>query len=143
MNPFERIKEMKEILKAEIKNNGIKSNDTITQMEHYKRMVNMLNVLEKEMEDAEYHYQVESIDRTVTTFDDFTVFQQQLNDDVLIFQPMTLSEDDLSIIDMQSLADTLRHLHENGQIKENILLLPPNINILKAKLALSSTDSDE
>lgn len=143
MNPFERIKEMKEILKAEIKNNGIKSNDTITQMEHYKRMVNMLNVLEKEMEDAEYHYQVESIDRTVTTFDDFTVFQQQLNDDVLIFQPMTLSEDDLSIIDMQSLADTLRHLHESGQIKENILLLPPNINILKAKLALPSADSDE
>lgn len=143
MNPFERIKEMKEILKAEIKNNGIKSNDTITQMEHYKRMVNMLNVLEKEMEDVEYHYQVESIDRTVTTFDDFTVFQQQLNDDVLIFQPMTLSEDDLSIIDMQSLADTLRHLHESGQIKENILLLPPNINILKAKLALPSADSDE
>lgn len=143
MNPFERIKEMKEILKAEIKNNGIKSNDTITQMEHYKRMVNMLNVLEKEMEDAEYHYQVESIDRTVTTFDDFTVFHQQLNDDVLIFQPMTLSEDDLSIIDMQSLADTLRHLHESGQIKENILLLPPNINILKAKLALPSADSDE
>lgn len=135
MNPFERIEEMRQALKAEIKNNNIKSDDYIKQIEHYKRMVGMLNILEEEMKDAEYNYQIESIDSKVKVFDELTVLQQELNDNVIIFQPVAINDVELSAIDMQSLADILTKLRDSGEIKENILLLPPNINVFKAKLA--------
>lgn len=135
MNPFERIEEMRQALKAEIKNNNIKSDDYIKQIEHYKRMVGMLNILEEEMKEAEYHYQIESIDSKVKVFDELTVLQQELNDNIIIFQPVAVNDVELSAIDMQSLADILTKLRDSGEIKENILLLPPNINVFKAKLA--------
>ena len=135
MNPFERIEEMRQALKAEIKNNNIKSDDYIKQIEHYKRMVGMLNILEEEMKEAEYNYQIESIDSKVKVFDELTVLQQELNDNVIIFQPVAVNDVELSAIDMQSLADILTKLRDSGEIKENIILLPPNINVFKAKLA--------
>lgn len=143
MNPFERIKELKQILKAEIVSNGIKESDTITQGEHYRRMVGMLNVLEEELKNAEYCYEVESTNQTVQTFDELTVFQKDLNEDVIIFQPIATSEEELTAVDMKSLADVLTQLHDNGQIKENILILPPNINVFRAKLAKEKQEEVE
>lgn len=134
MNPFERIEEMKGILKSEIINNNIKGDDVITQKEHYSKMVNMLNVLKEEMKDAEYNYQIESVNHTIQTFEELSVFQMQLNEDVIIFQPIA-SYDEFTTIDMQSLADVLKHLRDSGQIKENIILLPPNISVFRAKLS--------
>lgn len=134
MNPFERIEEMKQILKAEVKNNGIKGDDCITQLEHYKRMLGMLNILEGEMKDAEYNYQIEYVNGKIKTFEEFTVFQKELNENVIIFQPVTTS-DEFTTVDMQSLADILTRLRDSGQIQENILLLPPNINVFKAVLS--------
>jgi hypothetical protein len=134
MNPFERIEEMKEILKSEVINNGIKGSDTITQAEHYKRMLGMLSILEEELEQAEYNYQVESINREVKTFDEQAVLYSQLNEDVVIFQPVQTNEE-YTMVDLQSLADVLRKLHDSGQIKENIILLPPDINVFRAVLA--------
>lgn len=134
MNPFERIKEMKEILKAEVQNNGIKGSDVITQAEHYKRMLGMLTILEEEMKDAEYNYEIESIDHEVRTFGELIVMQRQLNDKVLIFQPV-VTEEELTAVDMQSLADVLRQLKDSGEIKENMILMPPDINIFRARLA--------
>lgn len=143
MNPFERIEEMRQTLKAEVKNNGIKGSDYITQAEHYKRMLGMLNILEEEMKDAEYHYQVESVNHTIKTFEELTVLQRQLNEDVIIFQPV-VAQDEFSAVDMQSLAEVLTRLRDSGQIEENIILLPPNINVFKAVLAKpSEEDSDE
>lgn len=143
MNPFERIEEMRQTLKAEVINNGIKGSDCITQAEHYKRMLGMLNILEEEMKDAEYHYQVESVNHTIKTFEELTVLQRQLNEDVIIFQPV-VAQDEFSAVDMQSLAEVLTRLRDSGQIEENIILLPPNINVFKAVLAKpSEEDSDE
>ena len=143
MNPFERIEEMRQTLKAEVKNNGIKGSDYITQAEHYKRMLGMLNILEEEMKDAEYHYQVESVNHTIKTFEELTVLQRQLNENVIIFQPV-VAQDEFSAVDMQSLAEVLTRLRDSGQIEENIILLPPNINVFKAVLAKpSEEDSDE
>lgn len=143
MNPFERIEEMRQTLKAEVINNGIKGSDCITQAEHYKRMIGMLNILEEEMKDAEYHYQVESVNHTIKTFEELTVLQRQLNEDVIIFQPV-VAQDEFSAVDMQSLAEVLTRLRDSGQIEENIILLPPNINVFKAVLAKpSEEDSDE
>ena len=94
----------------------------------------MLQVLETEMQEAEYNYQVVSTDFTVKTFGELTVLQKELNENVLIFQPV-VTDEELSAIDMQSLADVLKKLRDSGQIKENMILLPPNINVFRAKLA--------
>ena len=143
MNPFECIKEMKKTLGFEIQQKNIKENDTISQKEHYTRMLNMLDILEKEIKDAEYNYEVESIKHEVKVFDDTTVLQKQLNDDVIIFQPIAIDDADLYNIDMYSLADVLRQLHDSGKIKEDMLILPPNINVFRAKLALYNTKDKE
>ena len=137
MNPFERIEEMKQILKAEVKNNGIKGSDVITQAEHYKRMLGMLSILQEELKQAQYHYQIESIKNEIKTFDELTVLHYQLNEDVVIFQPVATTNE-ISAIDMQSLADVLTQLRNNGQIKENIIVLPPDINIFRAVLSQES-----
>lgn len=139
MNPFERIKEMKQTLMNEIKDNDIKSDDTITYKEHYKRLVGLLNILEKDLENAEYNYQAESINGSIHTFDEFVVLQRDLNDNIIIFQPIADSES-FSMTDMSSLAEILTKLHESGQIEKNIILLPPNVNVLNAKLVKSSTE---
>lgn len=142
MNPFERIEEMREVLRTEVKSKNIKGSDYITQAEHYKRMMGMLNILEEEMKEAEYNYQVEALDHTVTTFEELTVLQKQLNEDVIIFQPVG-DMNEISAIDMQSLADVLTKLRDSGQIKENIIVLPPNINTFRAKLATPKEDEEE
>lgn len=102
----------------------------------------MLNILEEEMKDAEYHYQVESVDNTIRTFEELTVLQKELNDDVIIFQPV-VAADEFTAADMQSLADVLTHLRDTGQIKENMILLPPNINVFRAVLAEPSDENSD
>lgn len=146
MNPFEKIEEMKQILANEIKSNNIKGSDTITQAEHYKRMVNMLNILKEELKTAEYNYQTEMVNGNIKTFNEFTIVEKQLNDKILIFQP--IATEDFRAADMQSLSDVLRRLKEDGQIKENIMILPPDVEILRAVLAVplpeeESEDEDE
>lgn len=143
MNPFEYIKEMKDAIIAEMKNKDLVENEGLfTAAEHYNRMLNMLSILEEEMKGAEYNYEVESINHSIKTFDEFTVLQKQLSDDVIIFQPVASNNDEITCVDMQSLADILRQVHDNGQIKENIILLPPNVNTFRAKLASSSSDNN-
>lgn len=141
MNPFEKIEEMKQILVSEIKTNNIKKTDTITQEEHYKRMINMLNILSKELKTAEYYYQAEKITGEIKTFDDFPVLQKSLNDNIIIFQPVVVGEFRQS--DMHSLADVLKALKDDGQIKENIMVLPPDVEVLRAVLATPTEDEEE
>lgn len=141
MNPFEKIEEMKQILVSEIKANNIKKTDTITQEEHYKRMMNMLNILSEELKTAEYYYQAEKINGEIKTFDDFPVLQKSLNDNIIIFQPVVVGEFRQS--DMHSLADVLKALKDDGQIKENIMVLPPDVEVLRAVLATSTEDEEE
>lgn len=140
MNPFERIKEMKDVIKTEIANNN---QESFTAKEHYNRMINMLNIIEVELENAEYNYEVESAHGKITTFSEFIVTQKNLNENVIIFQPIAVDDAELSNIDMQSLADILKTLRDNGEIKENILLLPPNINVFRAVLAQPQDNDGE
>ena len=142
MNPLERINEMKELMLSEAKNALSQENQTITVKEHYDYIYKMLLLLERDLKDAEYNYQVESINHKVKTFDELTVLEKELNDDVIIFQPV-VGEEDITALDMNSLADVLKRLKDNGQIKENILLLPPNINVFRAVLAVPTEDDKE
>ena len=90
---------------------------------------------------AEYNYQVETVDGEVMTFDEASFMKKQLNDEVVIFQPVGLTEEEITAVDMESMADILRKLHDSNIIKENIILLPPNVNIFRAKLAKPNDDN--
>ena len=137
MNPFERIKEIRQAMMTEAKNAGINANNNGTVMtarEHYQHIFNLLALLEMDLKDAEYNYEVETIDHQIKTFDEYAVLQKELTDDVLIFQPIGSAED-ITAADMQSLADILTKLYDSEVIKENMILLPPNINVFRARLA--------
>lgn len=142
MNPFYYIQEMKQTLEA--KKQEVAGTPTrISAEQHYQEMLNMLNILDMEMQEAEYHYQVEAVDHSVRTFDELTVLQKELTEEVIIFQPIAIGEAELSAVDMQSLAEVLTQLRDNGTIKENMLLLPPNINVFRAKLAPLNAEDEE
>ena len=141
MNPFERINEMKEILKTEITSNNINKNDFIALDVHYKKMMNMLNILEKDLKNAEYNYEVESINHEVTTFEEHVVLERKLNDNVVIFQPVNTG-DTLAMADIESLIKILTELRNNNIIKEDIIVLPPDVNVFRAKLATSKQDEE-
>lgn len=142
MNPFYYIKELRDTTESLLK--AVKDTTAyMTAEQHYKEMLNMLDLLSTEMQEAEYHYEVESVKHHVKVFDEMTVLQKELTEDVLIFQPIAIGEAELSAIDMQSLAEVLTKLRDDGMIKENILLLPPNINVFRAKLAKGKDDKEE
>lgn len=142
MNPFYYIEELKETIKNQLASVA-KTPTRISAEQHYQEMLNMLDLLSTEMQEAEYNYEVESVKHQVKIFDELTVLQKELTDDVLIFQPIAIGESELSAIDMQSLAEVLTKLRDDGMIKENILLLPPNINVFRAKLAKGKDDKEE
>lgn len=141
MNAYEYIQELKQVIidKAKDPSNQDKQ---ITYKEHCSGLYNTLCVLEKELEMAEYNYEIETVDGKIMTFDETAFMKKQLNDEVVIFQPVGLTEEEITAVDMQSMADILRKLHDSDIIKENIVLLPPNVNIFRAKLAKPIDDND-
>lgn len=141
MNVFDYLEEMKQAIlskktavKDAVDKTSVPSATVISADDHYQEMLNMINVLKTEMEMAEYNYTVESFGHVVKTFDEYTVLQRQLNDEVILIQPLALGEEELSMIDMNSLCDVLRRAKESNLIKENIIVIPPNITVFKAKL---------
>lgn len=140
MNAYEYIQELKQIVVNNAKDPS-NQNKQITYKEHCTGLYNTLCVLEKELGMAEYNYEIETVDGKVMTFDETIFMEKQLNDEVVIFQPIGLTEEEITAIDMQSMADILRKLHDCDIIKENIVLLPPNVNVFRAKLAKPVDDS--
>ena len=141
MNAYEYIQELKQVIVNNAKDPS-NQNKQMTYKEHCSVLYNTLSVLEKELEMAEYNYQVETIDGEVMTFDEAAFMKKQLNDEVVIFQPVGLTEEEITAVDMESMADILRKLHDSNIIKENIILLPPNVRIFRAKLAKPNDNSD-
>lgn len=132
MNPFEYISDIKKHYENKKQENNV--TQTITLEEHYDAILQMLGVLETAMEDAEYNYEVQAINQEIHTLKEMHVLQKNLNNDVLIFQPIAIGEAELSAIDIQSMADVLRQMRDSGKIQEDILIVPPNINVFRAKL---------
>ena len=90
----------------------------------------MLNILKKEINNVEYAYHVDYLDGKTMLFDDIPVYQQDLNSELIAFSPVSLK--DAEVIDMSSLSEIVTNAIKNGIIDKNVILLPPNINILKA-----------
>lgn len=144
MNPFDKINELKLALKQEASTKGVQPTDTISWLEHYQRMLNMLAVIEHELKDADYNYVVSSLDgRKIKTFDKVTIKQEQLTDGLLVFTPLAVDDGELSTIDMNSLYNILVELRNSGKIKEDVMVLPPYVAVFKAKLAKGETDYEE
>lgn len=141
MNPFEYINDMRKHFETEKTKNTLSKH--ITMEEHYDSFLQFLDVLELAMQDAEYNYEVQAIDQKIHTFKEMHVLQKHLSDDVLIFQPIAIGEAELSAIDVQSMADVLKQMRDNGTIKEDILIIPPNVNVFRAKLIQKSWDEQE
>lgn len=129
MNAFEYIEEVKGVLAS-----FSDGHEVITKKDAYQMVVDALNMLAAELKDAEYNYVVETVNGEVITFDNFTVLNKRLNDNVLIIQPVPMGEE-LVQADYESLREVLEAAHQAGQIKENMVILPPNISVFKAKLA--------
>lgn len=141
-NPFDKINDMKNILQQEAAE--VNPNDTITYREHFKRMLNMLSILLKDLETAGYNYVIENEnDGQYHTFNELTLKAMNLTDDVIIVRPVAVDTMAFDQIDMESLYDVLAKMKNAGRIKEDIIVLPPNIEVLKARLARPETESDE
>lgn len=129
MNAFNYINEIKGVIES-----SSDGSDVITKQEAYQMVLNALDVLAAELQDAEYNYVVETVGGEVITFDNFTVLNKRLNDNVLIIQPVPMGEE-LVQADYESLREVLEAAHQAGHIKESMVILPPNISVFKAKLA--------
>ena len=129
MNAFEYIDEIRKVIES-----STDGGDVISKQEAYQMVLNVLDMLTTELKDVEYNYAVETVDGEVITFDNFTVLHKRLNDNVIIIQPIPMGEEMVQA-DYDSLRDVLEAAHQAGQIKENIVILPPGISVFKAKLA--------
>ena len=129
MNAFEYIDEIRKVIES-----STDGGDVISKQEAYQMVLNVLDMLTTELKDVEYNYAVETVDGEVITFDNFTVLHKRLNDNVIIIQPIPMGEEMVQA-DYDSLRDVLEAAPQAGQIKENIVILPPGISVFKAKLA--------
>lgn len=143
MNPFEKINELKLALQQEVKSKDIQPEDKISCMEHYQRMLSLLALVEHELKDADYNYVASTLDnQQVKVFDGVTIKQEELTEGLLIFTPVAVDDGELGSIDMNSLYDILVQLRDSGRITEDIMVLPPYVNVIRAKLALPDSEKD-
>lgn len=141
-NPFDKINEMRDILAQEAA--SVNPEDTITYHEHFKRMLNMLTILLKDLEDAGYNYVIEDEkEGRYHTFNELTLKSMNLTDDLIVVRPIAVDTMAFDQIDMESLFNVLCKMKNSGKIKEEIIVLPPNVEILRAKLEKPKQENDE
>lgn len=138
MNPLNYIEDIRNALIKECQSSDL--SDTITKQEYYDKIIGILDVLNQSMEDAKFNYEVLTVEKKPIVYEDYTLLKSQLNEDVVIFQPFGFTQDDIDSVDLQSLADILKQLKDNDEIKENIMILPPNVNVFRARLAKDSEE---
>lgn len=140
MNPFDRIREYRKALLQQIKNTLVKPSDTLTYEQHYTTMMNFLKLLETDLKNTRYEYVVESIGKgpnraAFNEFNGMTLQAETIGENLILFQPLFADGHDIGGADIDSLADALQALKEAGRIEEDILIIPPGVNVLRARLA--------
>lgn len=140
MSPFEKLNNLKDTLREKAKTED--PNSTITKYEHYKEMLNLLQIIGEELKSAEYNYVIENTaNGSYHTFGELTLESVQLTDNLIILKPVAV--EDISTIDMSSMVDVFAKLKEEGRIKEDIILMPPYVDILKAKLVVPGQENND
>lgn len=148
MNPFDRIREYRAALLLQIKDTLVRPSDTLTYEEHYKTLLTFLKLLEGDLQTAEYNYVIERIDNDpsskigYSSYDKMTLQASAIGDNLLLFQPIFTENDTIYPPDMDSLIEALGALKKNGRIKEDMLIVPPGVNVLRARLADPNNPDD-
>lgn len=134
MTVFEKIAQMSDVLKGQTA--SVNLDTTLTYREHYAQMINMLSILTEELRNAEYNYVVENLENdTHHTFQELNLSASHLNENIILIQPCPENEMQMQMIDMKSLFDIACKMKKSGIVKEDIIFIPPWVNVLKAKLA--------
>lgn len=143
MNPFEKIANLKATLLAEAKSSGVNLDNTISYREHYQKLLSLLGILELDLQTARYNYAVQRFhNQEIHIFDEMTVSSTQLKDDILLFQPVSNNGQEVTAVDMASLYEVLRQAYESGAIKQNMIVLPPGVNVFYAQLERPVVEDD-
>lgn len=141
MNPFKKLKEVKDMILANAKAANKSLDDTLTYREHYNQIVSILNIIENELKNAEYNYKIESLKTSdIHVFGELTVKETELNDEILLFQPLSNNGELVTDADLQSLYDILLKMRDENQITKNMIVIPQYMNVLKAVLANEDED---
>lgn len=144
MNPFKKLKEIKDMILANAKAANKSLDDTLTYREHYNQIVSILNIIENELKNAEYNYKIESLKISdIHVFGELTVKESELNDEILLFQPLSNNGELVTDADLQSLYDILLKMRDKNQITKNMIVIPQYMNVLKAVLANEDEDDKE
>lgn len=147
MNPFDRIREYRAALLLQIKDTLVQPSDTLTYKEHYKTLLTFLKLLEEDLKNSEYEYVLKQYGGNNETgycqYDGMTIQSGMLSDNLLLFQPLFVDHTYSYSPDMESLIDALTALKEAGRFKEDVIVIPPGINIIRAKLAGSEDQEEE
>lgn len=106
---------------------------TMTQEEHLEKMLNILRLVKNCLDLAEYEFEIRSVKGEILRTEGQTLNIRQLEDmKTIIAQQIIFDEEDIIDIDMNALQEGLEILSETTGC--NVLLLPPNFNVLVAKL---------
>lgn len=139
MNPFDRIRDYRAALLLQIKDTMVKPDDSLTYKEHYQVLLNLLKMLETDLQEADYEYVLNRVgsqagDSAYYEYDGVTMRTIQLNDNLLLFQPLFSEDHEIGVPDMNSLIEALEALKDYGKITQECLVIPPGINVIKARL---------
>ncbi len=137
MNPYQKVESLRSSIKKAIR--VTKDEDLITKKDMYEMMLTFLDLVEVELKNATYNFNVELLDGEEFTFKNMDFDRKKLSDDLFIFQPKI--NNNLDSLDIESLAEELSRLIEKRMINENVLLVHPDVNVLRAKL--TETDFGE
>ena len=129
MNLYTRLEELRQSIAY---NRDNPSQAINSQQDLYNTMDKFLDLIEMDIKDVEYNFVIENVDGGVRVFDGAALTETQLNEDICLFQ--ILDEEN---VDIESLSDILKQLVDANKIQGNVLLIPPNISVFKAKIAKS------
>ena len=129
MNLYTRLEELRQSIAY---NRDNPSQAINSQQDLYNTMDKFLDLIEMDIKDVEYNFVIENVDGGVRVFDGAALTETQLNEDICLFQ--ILDEEN---VDIESLSDMLKQLVYANKIQGNVLLIPPNISVFKAKIAKS------
>ena len=129
-NPFQKLNEIKDMVKTHSQDKDL--DDMISRKDHYKEMYNLITLIEKELADARYQFVFGTLyGEEFSMENDITMTKKELDEDLTVFQPYLEADN----YNSEEIADALTKYVQQGTIDKNILLLPPEVSILRAKLA--------
>jgi hypothetical protein len=114
--------------------------ETITVAEHLEEINNVIAALKTALDVAEYEFKFLDTKSKLVTIESHQVNLKVLEENnTIVFQPLGLLDDEC-YIDMESLVEGMQQLAESTGA--NIIMVPPNVNVMVAKLKKTSDEGE-